>query len=302
MLIPGSEQILDLIEKYIGRAVVLVFSVAGILVALYHLKEFLLDHWIKRFRKHEDYRLRTTIIKDMMEEDHQQTIKFRRLRAIKHCKQLTIDPWPHIVPEDLTGERLAKLKDFYSLPGRLGISDNPGIPLDRKFKLILDRDEWLRPHREYSTIITYVMNEQLDATLFPPYFAAIPPVGKESFTYEVHFPPNHRYVRDHNNPENETYPRIKVYKGQPPPDSGKELRYEPFKFKAFRGNFFRKVWTKVTNKVCTRYHVSGGRHNFDDGHGEHDWFRVTVFRPPQKAEISICWCMEGDEIERPWCS
>jgi hypothetical protein len=302
MLMPDLQHALELVEKYLARVVVTAFTVAGILVAFYHLKEFLRDYWVKRFRKHEDYRLRTTIIKDMMTPGHQQTIKFRRLRAIKHCTELTIDPWPHIVPENSNEERLGKLKDFYSLPGRLGVSDNPGIPLDRKFKLILDEDEWLKPHREYSTIIAYVMNEKIEATLFPPYFAAIPPVGRESFTYEAHFPPNYRYVRDPANRENRTYPKIKVYEGQPPPENGKELRHEPFKFAAFQGNFVRRGWTKLTNKLRTRYHVSGGRHNFEDGRGEHDWFRVTVFRPPQKTEISICWCMEGDPIDRPWCS
>jgi hypothetical protein len=167
---------------------------------------------------------------------------------------------------------------------------------------ILDRDERLKPHKEYSTLIAYVMNEKIEATLFPPYFAAIPPVGKESFTYEVHFPLGRRYIRDKDNPESKVYPKIKVYKGSPPPENGKELRYEPYKFKAFEGSLLRKVWTKVTNKLRTRYHVSGGRNNFEDGHGEHDWFRVIIFRPPKDAEISICWCMEGDLIARPWCS
>jgi hypothetical protein len=298
----GPEEILEIVEKNLGRLVVFVFSAAGIVVALYHLKEFLIDHWVKRYRPHNDYRLRTTIVKDMMKDSYQKTTKLRRLRAVKHCNELILDPWPHIIPENPRDERLARLKDFYAVPGRLGISAYPGSPLEKKFKVFLDRDEALRPHREYSTLVAYVMNEKIDATLLPPYFAAIPPVGKESFTYEAHFPPDRRYVRDQMNPESTDYPKIKVYEGPPPPDNGRELRYEPYKFEALEGNLLRKVWMKVTNKFRTRYHVSGGRHDFEDGNGEHDWFRVVIFRPPQDAEVSVCWCMEGDAIVRPWCS
>lgn len=293
----GLEEILKKILESLHIAIVALFFGVGIFVAAHHIKEFLADHWIKKFRRAK-YRLRTTVVKDMIDEEQTITAKLRRLRAVEDCDELTLDPWPVIVAEDGT-ERPAKLEHFYSVPGRLEKSQDPERPTDTKFKLIFSESERLKPHRDYSTLLAYVANENADATLLPPYFAAIPPVGKESFTYEVHFPPGRQYVRAKGNPENPESPQVKIYKGPPPPKKGHEIRYEP----SVPPNEHRFNWrlTKFFNLFRSRYHVTGGRYDFGDGRGEHDWFRVTIFRPPQDEEISICWSMQGDPVTRPWC-
>jgi hypothetical protein len=46
----------------------------------------------------------------------------------------------------------------------------------------------------------------------------------------------------------------------------------------------------------------GGNGDFGDKLGFHDWLRVTILKPPQKEDIHICWCMEGDPIGWHWCT
>lgn len=301
---PSLEQIKEVLKtmkEYLEYLPILIFLLVGIWVAAHHLKERLADY-LEWFRDEDPKpRVRTTIVKDMMENDKTQTVKLRRLRVSKSHSQLVLDPWPSIIPVDSEQERPAELEHFYSVPGRLGKDQDPTKPLEDKFKVFLGRDEQLKKHREHSTLLVYTLGEKIDVILTPPYFVAAQPVGKESFTYEVHFPADRKFVRNKNieDPYSDEEPRIKVYKGVA--DKKNQLLYERYGFSG-KGNLLGRLWAKVTNRFRTRYHVIGGRADFGDKHGQHDWFRVTVLRPPQDKKIRICWCMQGDPITWAWCS
>lgn len=301
---PTADQIVDILKEiphYLHIVLVIAFSIIGIWVAVRHVKELLADYFERLRDKEHRYRVRTTIVKDMMDEEQTQTAKLRRLRVSKSHKELILDPWPSIIPVDSSQERPAKLTHFYSVPGRLGTQEDPAIRMEKKFRLLLGRDEELKKHREYSTLLVYTLGEKIDEILTPPAFIAVQPVGRECFTYEAHFPPSRKFVRnkDLEDPYSKQEPRIKVYKDVE--DRQHELRYEPYGWRG-QGNLLRRLWTRFTNSFRTRYHVIGGRTDFGDGHGEHDWFRVTILKPPQDKEIHICWCMQDDPIVWAWCS
>ncbi len=300
---PNMDQIAELlktIQEYLHWPLVIVFSAVGLWVALIHLKEMLADY-VERFRdKEHRYRIRTTIVKDLMDETVTQTAKLRRLRVSKNLKEVILDPWPTIIPEN-SDPRPGNLTHFYSVPGRLGTQNDPARVDDgKKFLLVLGRDEELKKHKEYSTLLVYTLQEPLDEILKPPAFIAVQPVGKECFTYEAHFPAGRRFVRNKNleDPNSVIEPRIKVYRGKE--EKERELIYEPYGWSKDRG--LRKIWAPVRNKFRTRYHVIGGRTDFGDGHGAHDWFRVIVLKPPQNENIVICWCMQNDPTTWKWCS
>ena len=301
---PTADQIIESLKEIwhiLEYVIVGAFTIIGILVAARHLKELFADYFDRLRDKEHRYRVRTTIVKDMMDEEQTQTAKLRRLRVSKSLKELILDPWPSIVPVDSKEQRLAQLSHFYSVPGRLGIQDGLATPPEKKFMLRLGRDEELKKHREYSTLLVYTLGEGIDAILTPPGFIAVQPVGEECFTYEAHFPASRKYVRnkDLEDPYSKEEPRIKVYKDVE--DKQHELRYEPSGWKG-KGNLLRRLWTKFINRFRTRYHVIGGRTDFGDGHGKHDWFRVTILKPPQDKEIHICWCMQNDPAWGGWCS
>ena len=301
---PTADQIIESLKEIwhiLEYVIVGAFTIVGISVAVRHVKEMLADY-VERFRDQElRYRVRTTIVKDMMDEEQSQTAKLRRLRVSKSLKELILDPWPIIIPVDSKQERAAKLNHFYSVPGRLGVQDDFATPVEKKFRLLLGRDEELKKHREYSTLLVYTLAEKIDAILTPPGFVAVQPVGKECFTYEAHFPPSRKFVRnkDLEDPHSKEEPRIKVYKEIE--DKQHELRYEPQGWTG-QGKLFVRLCTKFINKFRTRYHVIGGRTDFGDGHGKHDWFRITIIKPPQDKEIHICWCMQNDPSWGGWCS
>lgn len=288
-----SENLLDVILRNLENLLLALVSVGLIALTIVHIKEYVADKLVKRFRR-KKFRLRTTIVKDMLGKTTTQTTKLRRIRAVEALNELILDPWPHMVDEN-GQERLAQVPNFYCIPGFAARHESNDL-LETKFRMIYDDDHKLKPHREYSTLMAYTLEESIEATLLPPFFGAIQPVGKESFAYEVHFPEDKRYIRDGANPNNKEYPLIKVYRGEAPPKPGRLIRYEQ--------NGLRK-WRQALGIIVhgsrARYHVTGGRRDFRDGHDLHDWFRVTVCRPPQKEEITICWCMEGDTTPRAWC-
>jgi len=296
-----AEQIIEVLKKLfevLGYILILAFFVVGIWTAVQHVKEFLADHWIRRFRKDSKFRVKETIIKDICDETQTQRAKLRRLRVTEPTEELIVDPWPSVIPQDMKA-KATKLFSFYSLPGRLE-TKGPGVDGGKQFRLILDKDEEFRLHREYSTLLVYVINVQLDALLSPPFFVARKPVGIERLTYEVHVPPERFYVRDTTNGENGRKPKVRVY--YETCDEQHELLCDPEGFRNLRGNILFRLWVKLTKVFRGRYYVKGDRTDFGDPRGEHDWFRVTILRPPQKRDIYICWCMQGDIEKWPWCT
>ena len=289
--------------EYLHHAIALIFIIVGIWVAYLHLREMVIDYF-ERFRdKEHRYRVRTTVVKDMMGEEQTQTAKLRRLRVSKNMKKLILDPWPTIIPFNKEEERRAELAQFYSVPGRLGTQEETNentLRNETKFLLNLSLDEELKAHREYSTLLIYTLDEKLDDILGPPEFIAAQPVGEECFTYEAHFPPDRKFVRSkgHGNGNRKDKPKVRVFKG--PPGDEHELRYESYT----RRGKNRISWylLRFVNKFRTRYHVMGGNTDFGDRLGKHDWFRVTILKPPQDEDIHICWCMEGDPTLWNWCS
>src|ERR1700738_941248 len=105
------EKILDTILRNLEGILLVLVTVGLIPLEALHIKEFVADKWVKRFRR-KKFRLRTTIVKDMLGEKKTQTTKLRRLRAVEPLDELTLDSWPHIVDEDHK-ERLARVPDFY---------------------------------------------------------------------------------------------------------------------------------------------------------------------------------------------
>ena len=301
---PSVHQILEFLNRVyeaLHGTIALVFIIVGIWVAYLHLRELARDYF-ERFRdKEHRYRVRTTTVKDMMDENSTQKAKLRRLRVSKNTNTLMLDPWPTIIP--VAGEeRDAELAQFYSVPGRLGTQEVADLETDRlktKFLLNLSRDEELKAHREYSTLLIYTLEETLDDILGPPGFVAEQPVGEECFTYEAHFPQERRFIRSttSDEPKRKDKPKVRIFKG--PPKNGHELRYESYTRKD--QNLVSWKLGQFVNRFRTRYHVMGGRSDFGDRLGRHDWFRVTILKPPQDEDIHICWCMEGDDIWE-WCS
>lgn len=299
-IIEGIKVILETIFHYLHLILIIPFFVVGIGVAVHHGYERLKDYFERFGDVERRYRVRSTIVKDMMEDDRSQTAKLRRLRVSRTHKKLVLDPWPNIVPLNTKEERRAKLSHFYSVPGRLGIETDPATE-KTNFVIILGRDEELKRHQEYSTLLVYTLDERIDVLLTPPGFIAVQPVGKKCFTYEAHFPPSRKFVRNKNleDPNSNEEPRIKVYKEIE--DKQHKLPYAPSGWRG-RGNFLVRLLTRFRNMFRARYHVIGGRNDFNDGHGMHDWFRVTILKPPQRKEIHICWCMQNDPRWGGWCS
>lgn len=292
---------LETILHYLHFIPIVIFFVVGIIVAAKDIKERIADYFERIGDKEHRYRVRTTTVKDMMDENSTQTAKLRRLRVSKNTNTLMLDPWPTIIP--VAGdERDAELAQFYSVPGRLGtqkVADDEANRVKKKFLLELSRDEELKAHREYSTLLIYTLDESLDDILGPPGFVAEQPVGEECFTYEAHFPAGRRFIRSKtiDDPKRKDKPKMRIFKG--PPKNGHELPYESYT--RHGQNILSWKLSRFVNSFRTRYHVMGGRSDFGDRLGRHDWFRVTILKPPQDEDIHICWCMEGDDIWE-WCS
>ena len=301
---PSVHQILEFLNRVyeaLHLIIAWIFILVGIWVAYLHLRELARDYFERLGDKEHRYRVRTTTVKDMMDENSTETAKLRRLRVSKTTNKLMLDPWPTIIPV-VGEERDAELAQFYSVPGRLGtqkVADDEADRVKKKFLLELSQDEELKAHREYSTLLIYTLDETLDDILGPPGFVAEQPVGEECFTYEAHFPEGRRFIRSQtiDDPKRKDKPKVRIFKG--PPKNGHELRYESYTRHGH--NILSWKLSRFVNSFRTRYHVMGGRSDFGDRLGRHDWFRVTILKPPQDEDIHICWCMEGDDIWE-WCS
>ena len=294
-------EFLEWFNQHLHEIVVIAIAVPGILVGVHHLAEWLRDYF-GRFGDKERYRVLATVVKDLMKETETETAKLRRLRVYKKQRRLILDPMPTIIPENDDDQREAQLDVYYSVPGRLGTQQVFDERVNRnvtKFVLDLSPDEEFKAHQTYSTLLAYTMIEKLDDILTPPGFVAKQPVGQESFVYEAHLPPRRRFVRSRGvgHPKRKDKPKIRVFHGKI--DDQHELRYESYTRQG--KNWFVWKWTSFLNKFRTRYHVTGGSADFRDTLGNHDWFRVTILKPPQKEDIHICWCMEGDPTSWEWC-
>jgi hypothetical protein len=146
--------------------------------------------------KKEEYRVKVTVIKDLIREDHTETIKLRQLRVYNDTKILSFDTQPYVVE---TGKYIP-LKNLYSIPGRADVTP------DRKIDIRFLDDERLKAFRDHSVVLGYTCDATLEEMYGEPGLVAKKPVGTDCLVYEAHFPKNRFYKRqssegDLNKPE-----------------------------------------------------------------------------------------------------
>jgi hypothetical protein len=128
--------------------------------------------------KRRKYRVKWTVVKDIIREDHTETIKLRQLRVYNETEILSIDTAPYVVET----RAASKASNFYAIPGRADIS--PAGKIDIRFL----EDEKLRPYRNHSVLLGYTIEETITELYGDPGILAKQPVGKDYLVYEAHFP------------------------------------------------------------------------------------------------------------------
>lgn len=181
------------------------------------LREIIADQ-LGKLRK-DKFRVKWTVVKDIIREDHTETIKLRQLRVSNETQILSIDVAPYIVE---TGAS-AKASNFYAIPGRADIS--PANKIDIRFL----EDEKLKTYRNHSVLLGYTINEKLEVVYGEPGILAKQPVGEDYLVYEAHFPPGW-YIEKTNG-----IPKIVVYT-QVENDSPREY-LEPRKYNVTGSRF-----------------------------------------------------------------
>lgn len=236
----------------------LVLIVYGLYIGSHHLWEIIADYVEIR---ENPYRVKTTMVKDLVSNNRTERTKLRQLRVRKTCDSLQTDPLPEIAPYRV------RVSSYHSLPGIANIFHRG----TRFFVVGLGPDEKLKPHRDHSVLLSYTMEESIETLFDPnPEFIARQPAGKNRLVYEVHLPPEWRYRRESgsNNPQIEVQLIVKDETNR----NGVSKR--PLK----RERWFGKRWEVV-----------GGRESWPN-YPEHDWFRVSIKKPPRKGEgIRIGW-------------
>jgi len=159
-------------------------------------REILADR-IGKLKKRK-YRVKSTVIKDIIREDHTECIKLRQLRVYNDTQMLSIDSAPYVVE---TGAQI-KTSNLYSIPGRADISPT------RKIDIRFLEDEKLKPFRDHSVVLGYTLNATLEEQYEPPGVLAKQPVGKDCLVYEAHFPKGRYYERAGANSDK---PKMRVY-------------------------------------------------------------------------------------------
>jgi hypothetical protein len=146
--------------------------------------------------------VKLTVIKDLMREDHTETIKLRDVRPYVVLKSLWFDPEPRVVEG-----RYIPLKNVYSIPGHADLTEAHEIYI--RFL----EDQWLKPFHDHPVVLGYICDASLDEMYGEPGLRAMQPVGTDYLVYEARFPPTRFYKRD---PEgkNSDDPKIAVRTSQ----------------------------------------------------------------------------------------
>jgi hypothetical protein len=171
-------------------------------------REALADR-IRKLKK-EEYRVKVTVIKELIREDHTETIKLRHLRPYVNTKILSFDTQPYVVET----RKYIPLKNLYSIPGRADVT--PERKIDIRF---LD-DERLKPFHDHPVVLGYTCDATLDEMYGEPGLVAKQPVGTDCLVYEAHFPRNRFYKRE-NDGEDFNKPKIVVKTSKGELDTGK---------------------------------------------------------------------------------
>jgi hypothetical protein len=210
----------------------------------------IMGDYVGRFKKH-DYKVRTTLLKYMIYENRTETVKLRRIRAYRRISTLSLDPMPTII-EGKNPEQRARVESHYSVPGR-----SVRTPKN-ELQILLERDEELKAHNDHPIMISYIVSGSPAEFFREPGILVTQPVGSERLVVKVYFPPDWRYLRHAGNKA-----KIEVFTL----DSNETRHYVPDKQLSVEGDYF----------------------DFGDKRGETDWFRVTINRPPQTADVYVEW-------------
>lgn len=242
------------------HTIILLSEIIVLPYALYkasqELREMLGDY-IGRLKEH-DFKVRTTLVKYMIYENRTETVKLRRIRAHRKISTLSIDPMPAVI-KDKNQEQRVRVESHYSVPGKSVRTEG------NKLRILLENDEELKAHNDHPIMISYIIKGSPAEFFREPGVLMTQPVGKERLVVKVYFPPGWHYLRGEDNKA-----EIEVYTEKP---------------KGVKHNVPKK-----------RVSVDGDSFDFGDKRGETDWFRVTINRPPQDADVFIVW--QWDEETR----
>lgn len=234
-------------------AIILVSEIVLFPYALYkasqEVREMLSDY-IGRW-KENDYKVRTTLVKYMIYENRTETVKLRRLRAHRKISTLSIDPMPAVL-KDKNQEQRVRVESHYAIPGKSVRTES------NKLQILLDGNEELKAHNDHPIMICYIIKGSPAEFFRDPGVLMTQPVGSERLVVKVYFPPGWHYLRGEDNKA-----KIEVYTEKP-----------------------KGVKHHVPKKQVS---VDGDSFDFGDKRGETDWFRVTIKRPPQDADVFVIW-------------
>lgn len=200
------------------------------------------------------YRVRTTILQAIIDENQTEMVKLRTLRVHRELTGLVLDPAPKIVGVTGGPGKLARITRLYSVPGRP--RDNPA----HKLEIDLMEEEALSPRKDHAVVLGYVMNEKLDDLFTPPGVVAEQPVGSDRLVIEVYLPQTWRLERDVN--------------GQA-------------KFEVYTTDSKGAKVADLPQPKQAR--VEYGNYDFGDGRGSIDWVRAIIRKPPREFDINLDW-------------
>lgn len=209
-----------------------------------------LSDYIRIFRK-KDHQVRTTLLKYMIYENRTEAVKLRRVRAHRKISTLSIDPMPTVIHEN-DEEHRARLETHYSVPGMSVRTEG------NKLQILLEKDEELKAHNDHSVMVGYIIKGSPSELFREPGVLVTQPVGSERLVVKVHFPPGWNYLR-----LEDSKAKIEVYTEKTP-----------------------GLKDHVPDKQLS---IKGDSFDFGDERGETDWFRATISRPPQDADIHVKW-------------
>ena len=237
----------DIIEV-IGYSAGLLVAIFGAMKAFIEVPEFVND--LQDWHRNKPYRIRTSIVKAIIDETQTELIKLRTIRANKRLSKITLDSLPTIILNDGKNEILAPLKRHFSVPGRTIVDPENRLEID------FMKDEELAAHKFHSLLLSYVIGGTVDQLWDPPGIIAQQPVGSGSLVIEVYFPNTRLLRRD---------------------DSGKPKNLRVYTVSQ----------TKEEKDISAT--TGGYRLDFSDGRGSIDWIRAVIMKPPQDLDIRFDW-------------